>query len=103
MGFKSQLTSKKRSKSDVAYYPSLGKIPIGSNTRLINGDGNKTSTTTTTATATTSTRARTKTVTSTRTRADLESLWMEGFLHHEEVKKVSTTVVQLAIYICLLN
>ena len=99
MRFKSQLTSKKRSKSDVAYYPSLGKIPIGSNTGLINGDGNTTSTTT--ATATTSTR--TKTVTSTRTRADLESLWMEGFLHHEEVKKVSTTVVQLAIYICLLN
>ena len=101
MRFKSQLTSKKRSKSDVAYYPSLGKIPIGSNTGLINGDGNTTSTTTATATATTSTR--TKTVTSTRTRADLESLWMEGFLHHEEVKKVSTTVVQLAIYICLLN
>ena len=101
MRFKSQLTSKKRSKSDVAYYPSLGKIPIGSNTGLINGDGNTTSTTTATATATTSTRA--KTVTSARTRADLESLWMEGFLHHEEVKKVSTTVVQLAIYICLLN
>ena len=101
MRFKSQLTSKKRSKSDVAYYPSLGKIPIGSNTGLINGDGNTTSTATATATATTSTR--TKTVTSTRTRADLESLWMEGFLHHEEVKKVSTTVVQLAIYICLLN
>ena len=103
MRFKSQLTSKKRSKSDVAYYPSLGKIPIGSNTGLINGDGNTTSTTTATATTTTTTSTRTKTVTSTRTRADLESLWMEGFLHHEEVKKVSTTVVQLAIYICLLN